>query len=271
MSETFFEMRQRLVTPPLIASKDQYHVMYASTPEEVQATQRLRYSVFCEEQGKGVEHAVNGIDQDEFDEFCMHLIVRHEDEKLPVGTYRINIGPMANCDIGFYSSREFDIHGFDAIRSKTLEVGRSCVSHEYRNGTVVALLWAGISETLGRTKMHYLTGCASLEDMRPAAAWAVYDSLKSQGKLSETVQAEPRKPFELMRPDQKEIDAILNNPREFRKVIPPLFKGYLRMGGKICGPPAFDFEFGTADFLILLDTTRLPERYNKHFNVPEAE
>lgn len=272
MSETCFEMQKRFTTPALIAEKDLYSIKFAVDPEEIKATQRLRYKVFNVEQGKGLDSANrNGIDCDEFDDYCLHLIVEKKDDSMPVGTYRINIGPMADCDIGFYSSREYAITGFDAIQRQVLEVGRSCVSPEYRNGTVVALLWAGISEVLARTKMRYLTGCVSLEDTRPEVAWAVYDYLCENGKLSGEVTAVPREGFDLPRPEQEKIDAIRNNRLEFRRALPPLLKGYLRIGAKICGPPAFDYEFGTSDFLILMDVFKLPGRYSKHFNVREMD
>ena len=272
MSDICNELKKKFSTPPLIAEKDAYSIKFATTPEEILATQKMRYRVFNVEQGKGLNSAnIDGIDRDEFDDYCLHLVVERAGEPLPVGTYRINIGPMSESGAGFYSSDEFDIKGFDNIRSSVLEVGRSCVLPEYRNGTVVALLWAGISETLRRTEMHYLTGCGSLEDTRPAAAWAVYDHLVQSGKLSDIVTAVPREKYVLPRPPQSEIDAILNDQVNFRKLLPPLLKGYLRMGAHICSPPAFDFAFGTVDFLILLNTTKLPERYNKHFNVPNAE
>lgn len=270
VSDTCIEMQKRFTTPPLIAEKDLYCIKFATTPEEILATQRLRYKVFNEEQGKGLDSAnTDGIDRDQFDEYCLHLIVQKKDEPIPVGTYRINIGPIADCDIGFYSAGEYDIEGFDEIRSQLLEVGRSCVSPEYRNGTVVALLWAGISEVLARTHARYLAGCVSLEDTRSEVAWAVYDYLCENDKLSDKVKATPKKDFVLERPAQDKIDAILEDRFEFRKMIPPLFKGYLRLGSKICAPPVFDHEFGTSDFLIIMDVSTLPGRYSRHFNVRE--
>lgn len=272
MSEYCAEMQKKFTTPSLIAEKDLYSIKFAVTPDEILATQRLRYKVFNEEQGKGLDSAnLNGVDVDEFDAYCLHLIVQHKNEALPVGTYRINIGPMTNCDIGFYSSREYDIAGFDEIRAKVLEVGRSCVSRQYRNGTVVALLWAGISEVLARTNMRYLAGCVSLEDIRPEAAWAVYEYLRKNDKLSTQISGTPCKEFYMERPPEEKINEILENNSELQKVLTPLLKGYLRLGSKICGPPVFDKEFGTIDFLILMDVCKMPERYAKHFNVPERE
>jgi putative hemolysin len=149
----------------------------------------------------------------------------------------------------------------------TIEVGRSCVSPEHRDGTVVALLWGGIAEIVYRSRLRYMFGCVSLEDTNPASGWAIYEHLKTMGKISDQIFAEGLPKCVMPRPPQEEIDAILNDRKLLRGLIPPLFKGYLRLGAKICGEPVFDHEFGTIDFLILLDVSGLPERYIKHFNV----
>ena len=156
---------------------------------------------------------------------------------------------------------------FQKIAENTIEVGRSCVSPEHRDGTVVALLWGGIAEIVYRSRLRYMFGCVSLEDTNPASGWAIYEHLKTMGKISDQIFAEGLPKCVMPRPPQEEIDAILNDRKLLRGLIPPLFKGYLRLGAKICGEPVFDHEFGTIDFLILLDVSGLPERYIKHFNV----
>jgi putative hemolysin len=262
------EIQKTICTPPLLAEKDQYLIKFATTPEEIEEALRLRYRIFNLEQGKGLETAKeSGIDRDEFDEYCLHLIVVEKRTNAIVGTYRVHLGPVASRALGFYSSREYKMDGLDAIASQTIEVGRSCVSPEYRNGAVVALLWSGISEILLRSKLRYLFGCVSLESVDPAAGWALYEYFKSTGKICQPLRSTPLEKFQLPKPPQERIDAIFNDKRLLVNAIPPLFKGYLRIGTMVCGEPAFDFEFGTIDFLILLDRENIPPRYSRHFNV----
>lgn len=262
------EIQTTIKTPPLLAEKGQYLIKYADTPEEIEAALRLRYQIFNVEQGKGLDSAnENGIDRDEFDDYCLHLVVEEKNGGKPVGTYRIHLGPVASSALGFYSAREFDISGLDTIAAQSIEVGRSCVSPEYRNGAVMALLWSGISGTLYRSRLRYLFGCASLETTDPAAGWALYEHFRETGKISGTLKASPTARFKFERPPQQAMDAILNDKKALLASIPPLFKGYLRLGATVCGEPAFDHEFGTIDFLVLLDALKLPARYSRHFNV----
>ena len=264
------ELQRRISSPALIAEKDPYLVKIADTPEEVLETQKLRYRVFNQEQGKGLTAAeADGIDRDEYDDTSLHLVVREKNLNMPVGTYRIILGQ--DRVEAMYSSREYEIKGLDAFLPMTLEVGRSCVDPEHRAGSVVALLWAGISEIMTRSGMRYLTGCVSLEDTRPEAAWAMYEYFRRQDLIMEEIHGVPRPEFVLPRPDEQAIEAVLADSASFRKLFPPLLKGYFRMGAKICGEPAFDYEFGTTDFLIILDVAHLPSRYNKHFNVTVGE
>ena len=262
------ELRDKLCNPPVLAEKDQYRIKFADTPEEMQAAFKLRYEVFNLEQGKGLEAASrDGIDRDEFDDYCLHLVVEEKTQHKVVGTYRIHLGAVASKALGFYSEQEFRITGLDKIAENTIEVGRSCVSPEHRDGTVVALLGGGMAEIVYRSRLRYMFGCVSLEDTNPASGWAIYEHLKTMGKISDQIFAEGLPKCVMPRPPQEEIDAILNDRKLLRGLIPPLFKGYLRLGAKICGEPVFDHEFGTIDFLILLDVSGLPERYIKHFNV----
>ena len=266
MAALYEELKQRISFPPLIAEKAPYLIKFAETAEELLAIQKLRYRVFNEEQGKGLRSSeADGVDRDEYDDLSVHLMVCLAGTDEPVGTYRIILSQDSTESL--YSSREFEIRGFDPLLHNTLEVGRSCVAPEHRNGGVVALLWAGISAIMTRSRMRYLTGCVSLEDRRPEAAWALYEYFRSQDLVSNEVKGIPRAPFAVERPQREKVDALLADPRALRSLFPPLLKGYFRMGAKICSEPAFDYEFGTLDFLILLDVAKLPDRYNKHFNV----
>ena len=262
-------LREKLFTNAVIAERDQFVIKFAETDDEIKKAQRLRYRVFNLEQGKGLDTALSaGIDSDEFDEHCIHLIIFDKNDGDVVGTYRMHFGVVAKEALGLYSSREYELRGLDQILDDCLEVGRSCVSPNYRNGAVVALLWAGIAEVVLQTNIRYLLGCVSLENTKPAVGWALYDYFMGKNLGSDVLSGTPHQRFVLTPSPREEIDAWLKEPLKLQKEIPPLFKGYLRLGTKICGPPAMDDEFGTIDFMILLDTRKVPERYWRHFTMP---
>ncbi len=253
--------------PPLIAESEQFLIKFAENQYEVELAQRLRYEVFNLEQGKGLDSALeNELDQDEYDDYCLHLVVIEKKTGKIVGTYRVHLGSVAKDGLGFYSSREYRIDGLETIADNTIEMGRSCVSPDYRNGAVVALLWGGIAEIRKRSGLDYLLGCVSLETTDSLIGWGLYEYFKEKRIFSDILKATPRDEFVLPKPDGREIAELLQNSRgSLLRHIPPLFKGYLRLGVGICGAPALDREFGTIDFLILLDCRKLPEKYVRHF------
>jgi len=268
----FHELHKKISEPPVLAEKDQFLIKLAESEAEIEKAFRLRYKVFNLEQGKGLESANDdGIDKDEFDKYCMHLIVVEKKSGEVVGTYRIHFGEIARSAIGFYSAREYEIEGLEKIASESIEVGRSCVSPEYRSGSVVALLWRGISELLFRSKMSYLFGCVSLETTSPADGWALYEYFKANNGVSDLLNSRPTEKFALSRPQDSEIKQISADKKHILDIIPPLFKGYLRLGAKICGEPALDEEFGTIDFFIILNLKEVPERYHRHFNTEKEQ
>lgn len=261
-------VRKRIAEPPVIAEKDQYLIKFAVTEREIEDAFRLRYDVFNVEQGKGLSSSKNGIDKDPFDAACLHLIVVRKDDSRVVGTYRIHFGETAiHSELGFYSEQEFKIEGLDKIASESIEVGRSCVAPDSRNGTVMALLWSGISGLICRSRQRYLLGCVSLEETDPVAGWTLYEFFRTNGYIHPDITAVPKKGYELAPADEERIRENLGDRRTMIRLVPPLFKGYLRLGAKICGVPAYDFEFGSIDFFIILDVHQIPERYMKHFNV----
>lgn len=261
----FHELQKKISTPSVLAEGEQFLIKLADNEAEVEKALRLRYRVFNMEQGKALA-CKDGIDRDEFDKYCLHLVVIEKKTGTFVGTYRIHLGPVASSAIGFYSASEFNITGLNKIANEIMEVGRSCVAPEYRSGAVVALLWLGIGELMLRSGMTYLLGCVSLETTEPAEAFALYRHFQETGKVCDTISAVPMKGFELSPADPAKIEELFNDKRLLSRLIPPLFKGYQRLGAKVCGMPVFDKEFGTIDFLILLNTKTLPERYSRHFN-----
>ena len=252
--------------PPLIVEQDLFLIKFAENQEEIKAAMRLRYEVFCIEQGKGIQSAeLENIDCDEFDEHCLHLIIVEKKTSRIVGTYRANPGPIARKYLGFYATREYNIEGLDALQDEILEVGRSCVHPEFRNGSVIGLLWSGISGALIRTGLNYTLGCVSMDATDADVGWALYEYFKQHNKLSSQLKAMPVEGFELPPPNKEKVKKLLKDRTGLLKYIPSLFKGYLRLGVKICGVPIWDKEFGSIDFLILLNYRTMPEKYYKHF------
>lgn len=265
----FEKLPKRIISPPLLVESSRYFVKLAETADELKEVQRLRYRVFNEEQKRGLKTAdVQGIDSDEFDEYCLHLMVREKTTGETIGTYRAQIGTVANSAKGFYTSREFDLKGLDKISDRCLELGRSCVSLEHRHGAIIALLWYAISELLVRTDSVYMLGCVSLDTTDPLIGWSLHEYLMESNNLSHKIKAVPRPEFRLERPPAKEITRALLDTRTLKTYIPPLFKAYIRVGASICGEPALDEEFGTIDFCILVDVGKIPYRYVKHFKYP---
>lgn len=232
-----------------------YSLLIASEPEEVVAAQRLRYRVFAEEMGATLHTGTPGLDVDPFDEFCDHLVVRDDGTGDIVGTYRMLPPRRAAEAGGLYSDTEFDLRNLDGLRGALVEAGRSCVHPDHRSGAVVSLVWAGIGRYMLLAGHRYLGGCASvpLADGGGCAA-GVWDLIQARHYAPEARRVTPHNAWQ---------DAGI--PRPPRAMLPPLLKGYMRLGAKVCGPPAHDPDFGVADFFTLLDLQQVDERYLKYF------
>jgi putative hemolysin len=237
------------------ADAPRYSLLVASDNEEVLAAQRLRYQVFAEEMGANLNSLKPELDVDRFDRFCDHLVVRDDNTGEIVGTYRM-LPPERAVQCGqLYSDSEFDLSALSHLRGSLVETGRSCVHPDHRSGAVVSLVWAGIARYMMLAGHRYLAGCASvpLTDGGSYAA-GVWDVLRAKHYAPQSRRVTPLRPWV---PD----DAV----RPSRSVLPPLIKGYVRLGAEVCGPPAHDPDFGVADFFVLLDLQKIDERYLKFF------
>ncbi|WP_216210784.1 GNAT family N-acetyltransferase [Amycolatopsis aidingensis] len=234
----------------------QYTASIAETPEQVREAQRLRYRVFAGEFGATLNSLVDGLDVDEYDEACDHLIVRRADTEEIVGTYRLL--PPGRRE-GLYSDSEFDLSALDGIRDAVVETGRSCVHPEHRTGAVITQMWAALGRYALLSGHRYLAGAASvpLHDGGATAANA--------WRLAEQNHASPQelrvRPLHPWNPEQ----APAQQQRPNYAQLPPLFRGYLRLGAWVCGPPAHDPEFNVADFFTLLQLDRADQRYVHYF------
>lgn len=236
-------------------AKKSLSVTLAKSEQEVFEAQRLRYKVFAEEMGARVKGHEQGIDHDLYDAHCEHLLVRDNDTNKVVGTYRILSGAQARRIGGFYSDEEFDLTRLNHLRDAMIEVGRSCVHRDYRSGAVIALLWSGLAQYVQAHGYRYLIGCASISmaDGGYGAA-AIYHKLRASSLSPTEYRVFPRCDLPLEAYDGAPDGAL-----------PPLIKGYVRAGAYVCGAPAWDPDFNTADLLMMLPITRIAPRYERHF------
>lgn len=224
-----------------------YAVNLATSRSEVEEALGLRYQVFNLELGQGLpESALTKRDEDEFDQYCDHLIVRDLESLKVVGTYRLQTAEMAQRGAGFYSDREFDLSKLpSAVLSDGIELGRACIAAEARNTRVLFLLWSGLAQYLVVREKRYLFGCCSMTGTSRELANASLDLLNERGYLSGRPLISPRSGMG----GEETLPGLQFDPRH----LPPLFRAYLKNGAKICSRPAIDRTFGTIDFLIVYD------------------
>ena len=235
------------------ANRPSLAVSFARTQSDILEAQRLRYRVFAGEMGAKLPSRTPGVDHDIYDPYCQHLVVRDTQSGEVVGTYRI-LSPENARVIGYYSENEFDLTRLQHLRSRMVEIGRSCVHPDYRTGATITLLWAGLAQYMAEHGYDYLTGCASISmaDGGHAAA-SLYNRLAEHLGPPE-YRVFPRCPLPLAALQQDRITEA-----------PPLIKGYLRAGAWICGEPAWDPDFNTADLPILLPMAKVSNRYARHY------
>ena len=260
-----FALKPRALTPATqdhVAAKPvskpkrpAFQITWATTPNEVKEAQRLRYKVFAEEMGANLAQNSEGLDVDEFDAYCDHLLIRDQETLKVVGTYRV-LPPHKAQEIGrLYSDSEFDLSRLNHLRPKMVELGRSCVHADYRSGAVIMSLWSGLAQYMQKHQYEIMLGCASI----PMAdgghfAASLYNSLSEEQMAPTENHAFPRPPLPLDK---------LNGGLDVEP--PPLIKGYLKLGAKICSAPAWDPDFNTADLLTMLRLSEINPRYAKHF------
>jgi putative hemolysin len=229
----------------------------ASTPQELREVQRLRYKVFIEGMGLAALANPERLDRDEFDDYCDHLVVRESDSLRVVGTYRV-LSPSRARRLGrFYAENEFDLGRLNHLRARMVEAGRACIHPKYRGGSVIMLLWAGLADYMRRERCDYLIGCASMSvaDGGVNASAVVRQLMESHAAPLE-YRVTPHLPFALraIEPDR-------------RAQVPALIKGYIRSGAWLCGQPAWDPDFESADLFLMLTLANLDSRYARHYGM----
>jgi putative hemolysin len=230
-------------------------VGWATTWPEVREAQRLRYRVFGEEMGAKVPGRRHGLDADEFDAYCDHLLVREPDDGAVVGTYRVLPPRQFDAAGGLYAEAEFDLAPLAALRPALAEVGRACVDARYRSGGVIMMMWSALADYMTVNRLAAMIGCCSLplRDGGYGAA-ALWRELMESHLAEPSLRVRPRLPYpvELM-------SGAIAPP------APPLLKGYLRLGARLLGPPAWDPDFNCADLPLLLRSADIQPRYRRRF------
>jgi putative hemolysin len=241
-------LKSPATSPPSTAANP-YAVRIASSQIEVQAAQALRFNVFNLELNEGLaESYETGLDADAFDAVCNHLLVEHVATHTVVGTYRLQTGAMAAAKLGYYSAQEFDFAPYEPLREQVVELGRACVDRLHRNLIVLGLLWKGIVQYAVARDCRYLIGCSSLTSVDPAVGARVFSDVCRRHLVQPALRTKP----------WPHCECSLRELSEEGVEVPKLLRAYLGMGARICGVPAIDRQFGTIDFLTLLDLEVLP-------------
>ncbi len=234
-------------------------VSWARHADEIRQAQRLRFRVFADEMGARLSTTVPGHDVDLFDNYCEHLLVRDQVTREVVGTYRL-LTPAQAIRVGStYSDTEFDLTRLRSLRERMVELGRSCVHPDYRHGGVIMSLWGALAEFMVRNRLDTMIGCASIPMLHNGivsgdVAASIWQQLKATHLAPIEHHVRPRLALPVER---------LNSSLEVEP--PALIKGYLRLGAKVLGAPAWDPDFNTADLPMMMRIQDLPSRYRKHF------
>ena len=236
-----------------------YLLEFARSEAALDEILQLRFEVFNLELDEGLtESFVSGRDEDDLDRVFHHLLIRSQKTGAVVGTYRMQTPAMAAEHAGFYSAGEFEVDALpEAVLTDAVEIGRACVAKDHRNGRVLHLLWRGLASYLTWNEKRYLFGCCSLTSQDRALGNRVYRYLLREGYVTRP-GIEPLPGLDC-RVEYSAGDA------EMEDNIPPLFRSYLNLGAKVCGPPAIDRLFKTIDFLVLFDKRQLGARAYRAF------
>ena len=247
-----------------------FTVRMAETDEDVAAAQRLRFRVFVEEMGASAspEDMAERRERDEYDSYFEHLLLIDNETTNPdvergvVGVYRLMRGDRAREGIGFYGQNEYDLTKLVNYPRETVELGRSCVDLEHRGGAGMHLLWTGLGEYVAEHDVSIMFGVASFHGSDPAPlaqalSYLHYNHLAPEDLRVRAV-ADRFVAMDILPEDQVEkIEAM--------RQIPTLIKAYIRLGGFVGEGAYVDYDFNTVDVCLLMDTSRMVQRYRSFY------
>lgn len=230
-------------------------VGWARHGDEVRAAQRLRFDVFAGEFGASLRTPLPDHDVDRYDDYCEHLLVRDEASGEVLGTYRALTPAQARRAGSSYADSEFDLAPLAQLRPRMLELGRSCVHPQHRQGAVILALWGELARFMAAHELDTMIGCASIA-LAPGSleAAGVWNRLRRTHLAAQPLRIAPRRPLPL--PPDAQLAQLDAEP-------PPLIQGYLRLGARVLGPPAWDQQFNSADLPLLVRLEDLPARYRR--------
>ena len=221
----------------------------------IKEAQALRFRVFAKEMGAKLKTESEGLDYDEVDSYCDHLVVYDNVNKKIVGYTRLLNQDQAERLGSFYSQSEFNLDQVLTLPGRFLEIGRTCVDPDYRGSAVLTTLWSALVQYALEGQFNYLLGCASITPGPSGfAVDAVYRNIDAKNIAPSSIQVEPTIP----------VPGELRCERD-ESGIPPLLKAYFRFGAVVCGEPCWDEDFNCMDLFMLLPLDQLQERYSKHY------
>lgn len=242
-------------------------VRLASCKGDIEAAQKLRWNVFCAERGARLDQGTIGLDADPFDDVCDHLLVEDLASGVPVvvGTYRLLRESIAQRHGGFYTAGEYVLESFPRStdpHSELLELGRSCVAPAYRDAGTIQLLWRGIASYLERHRISMMFGCASFHGADPD------DHADSLSYLFHNHLAPPHLRARAL--DRRHVEMARlpiggYDPRLAMRKLPPLIKGYLRVGAMVGDGAVIDEPFNTVDVFMVMPVASISARYLGRF------
>lgn len=236
-------------------------VRIATAAREVEQACRLRYQVFVEEPRVDSLYNASGIERDALDDCCDHLIVTDEARDLVVATYRMLPGSRA-AHTPLYTESEFDLHDFRSQVPRTLELARSCVHRDYRNGAAARLLWEGMLRIyFSNPTFQYLIGCASVRASNVDDVSLLYSYFLRHPCGSNPFEIRPKP--ELRIRGLRDIGEV--DPPAAQSKLPTMIKAYLRIGGAVVPEPIYDPIFRTYDFCLIVPKARMPRAYQRKF------
>lgn len=237
-----------------------YTMRFLNDRKDLESVLRLRFEVFNLELGEGLDSSYEtGLDFDDYDPCCHHLVIEDADRNQIVGTYRLQTYEMACAGRGFYSAIEFDFSMIPAdVLQKSVELGRACIERSHRNTQVLYLLWRGLAAYASHNHKRYMFGCCSLTSQDPDEGHLIMEQLKRDERLHREIEVRPLPGFECY-PAAHKVDIV----REVR--VPKLFRTYLRFGARVCGAPAIDRQFRTIDYFVVFDIDEMDSHIRRMF------
>ena len=227
-----------------------YLLGFASSDRCLEAVLRLRFEVFNVELGEGLADAVRtGLDRDKFDEQMTHLVLADRETHRIVGTYRIQTVQQAYAgEHGLYAAGQYDMSGLAPYADEAIELGRACLASDHRSLKAILTLWKGLGAFMNLYDQHYLFGCSSITSTDPDDGWRAMKTIRAKKYLHDSLML-PVLPELSCGDPQREFDDDLGDALK----LPKLFRTYMHLGAQVVSEPAIDREFGTVDFLILMD------------------